>query len=132
MITLRSVAMFSFMTACLVGCEGARSPVASFRDSAGNVVLVVDENTCGKVEGLGQRQRCHPGFMGRASRPIVASGVTEASGDFRFPLTNKDAERYELQVTATKHPGQRISKDAFSSPLPANAGARRDPGRSSR
>ncbi|MBS0191282.1 MAG: hypothetical protein U0573_15750 [Phycisphaerales bacterium] len=118
MITLRSVAMFSFMTACLVGCEGGKI-AGRVIPGAGNVVLVVDENDprC-KDEGLANVNVVIRRYMGEGqSGSIVASGVTEASGDFRFPLTNKDAERYELQVTATT-PDKRISKGRIFIPAP--------------
>ncbi|MBS0188663.1 MAG: hypothetical protein JSS51_11380 [Planctomycetes bacterium] len=87
----------------LWGCQGGSNLTGHVITGPGNVVTVIDENDPRfKQEGVGGASVVVRRFVGEGqSGAIIGSGVSEPSGDFRIPITDKDAERYEMVVTAT-------------------------------
>lgn len=85
------------------GCESTSSFSGRVIGGPANVVTVLEDNDPRfKTDGIGGTSVVVRRFAGEGqSGPIVGSGVSEPSGEFKIPITNKDAERYEMVVTAT-------------------------------
>lgn len=94
---LASVALFGW------GCESTSTFSGRVIGGPANVVTVLEENDPRfKADGIAGTSVVVRRFAGEGQTgPIVGSGVSEPTGEFKIPITNKDAERYEMVVTAT-------------------------------
>ncbi|MBX3389080.1 MAG: hypothetical protein KF691_06445 [Phycisphaeraceae bacterium] len=108
--------------ACLAwGCESAGKMSGRVIEGPGNVVTVLDENDPRfKQDGVGGASIVVRRYAGEGQNgAIIGSGVSEPTGEFLIPITNKDAERYEMVVTATTS-DKRISRGRIYFPAPGN------------
>lgn len=108
--------------ACLAwGCESAGKLSGRVIEGPGNVVTVMDENDPRfKQDGVGGASVVVRRYAGEGQNgAIIGSGVSEPTGEFKIPITNKDAERYEMVVTATTT-DKRISRGRIYFPAPGN------------
>lgn len=85
------------------GCESIGNIHGRVIGGPANVVTVLEDNDPRfKTDGIGGTSVVIRRFAGEGQTgPIVGSGVSEPTGEFKIPITNKDAERYEMVVTAT-------------------------------
>lgn len=90
--------------ACLGwGCAGNSTLTGRVIGGPGNVVTVMEENDPRfKTDGIGGTSVVLRRFAGEGQNgPILGTAVSEPTGEFKIPITDKDAERYEMVVTAT-------------------------------
>lgn len=105
----------AFLTLPLVGC-GMGSPDITGRviNGPGSVVMGVDPaDPRLKQDGISAANIVVRKYAGEgATGAIVASGVSTEKGEFKVPLSDIDAQKFELVLTATT-PDKRISKGRF-------------------
>lgn len=107
---------------CLAwGCESTGKMSGRVVEGPGNVVTVMDENDPRfKQDGVGGASIVVRRYAGEGQNgAIIGSGVSEPTGEFKIPITNKDAERYEMVVTATTT-DKRISRGRIYFPAAGN------------
>lgn len=99
----------------LVGC-GMGSPDITGRviNGPGSIVMGVDPaDPRLKQDGIAAANIVVRKYAGEgATGAIVASGVSKENGDFKVPLSDIDAQKFELVLTATT-PDKRISRGRF-------------------
>lgn len=103
------------VSAMLVGC-GTGAPDITGRVIAGSasIVMAADpKDPRMSQDGIAATNIVVRRYAGEGSTgPIVASGVTTEKGEFRVPLSDIDAQKFELVLTATT-PDKRISRGRF-------------------
>lgn len=114
----RAFVVASIFGAVLGACESGKIN-GRVIPGPGSVVMVIDDNDPRvKNEGIAGTNIVVRRSAGEGQNgSIVASGVSEASGEFRLPLSDLDAERHELVLTATT-PDKRVSKGRIFFPAP--------------
>lgn len=95
----------------LGGCSSQSSLVGRVIPGPGNVVTVLETaDPRFQEEGIGETSIVIRRFVAEGQNgPIIGSGVSEPTGEFKVPITDKDAERYQMVLTATT-PDKRISR----------------------
>lgn len=85
------------------GCESTSSFSGRVIGGPANVVTVLEENDPRfKTDGIAGTSVVVRRFVSEGQNgPIIGSGVSDPTGEFKIPITDKDAERYEMVVTAT-------------------------------
>ncbi|MGH7243850.1 MAG: hypothetical protein ACREJD_10570 [Phycisphaerales bacterium] len=91
------------------GCAGTSDVAGRVIAGPANVVTVLEENDprfkadgTGASTGVGGTSVVIRRFAGEGQNgPIIGTGVSAPTGEFKIPITDKDAERYEMVVTAT-------------------------------
>ena len=103
------------VSAMLVGC-GTGAPDITGRVIAGSasIVMAADpKDPRMSQDGIAATNIVVRRYAGEGSTgPIVASGVTTEKGKFGVPLSDIDAQKFELVLTATT-PDKRISRGRF-------------------
>ncbi|MBX3378850.1 MAG: hypothetical protein KF805_02045 [Phycisphaeraceae bacterium] len=87
----------------LGGCAGNSSLTGRVIPGPGNVVTVLETaDPRFKDEGIGETSIVVRRFVAEGQNgPIIGTGVSDQSGEFKIPITDKDAERYQMVLTAT-------------------------------
>jgi len=85
------------------GCESTSTFTGRVIGGPANVVTVLEDNDPRfKTDGIGGTSVVVRRFVSEGQNgPIIGSGVSEPTGEFKIPITDKTAERYEMVVTAT-------------------------------
>lgn len=103
------------LCAAIVGC-GTSSPDITGRVISGPsaVVMAADpKDPRMSQDGIAGTNIVVRKYAGEGSTgPIVASGVATEKGEFRVPLSDVDAQKFELVLTATT-PDKRVSRGRF-------------------
>jgi hypothetical protein len=110
-----SATSVGFVSALLIGC-GTGAPDITGRVISGpsSIVMAADpKDPRMSQDGIASTNIVVRKYAGEGSTgPIIASGVSTEKGEFRMPLTDIDAQKFEMVLTATT-PDKRISRGRF-------------------